>query len=236
MFDRHAVAIHRYVARRLGSSEADDLLGQTFLLAFERRHRSDKTRSDALPSLYGIATNLIHRRRRDEVRQYRAYARTPAAGDQDGFANEVADRLDTVRANRVLSEVLAGLRSAERDVLLLYAWEELSYPEIAQALDIPLGTVRSRRPPRRALPRGPADPRRPPGRRHRQPRRCPGPRRNPHRQRPTHRPHHQPHHRPLHRRTPPIHPNHPYATKGATTYWSAVTTHLTTTPHPSRNR
>jgi RNA polymerase sigma-70 factor (ECF subfamily) len=73
LFDRHAVAIHRYVARRMGAAEADDLLGQTFLLAFERRHRYDVSRAGALPWLYGIATNLVHRRRRDEVRQLRAY-------------------------------------------------------------------------------------------------------------------------------------------------------------------
>jgi RNA polymerase sigma factor (sigma-70 family) len=144
LFDRHAVAIHRYVARRLGTTEADDLLGQTFLLAFERRHRYDETRSDALPWLYGIATNLVHRRRREEIRQYRAYSRTGTDRDHDGLAAEVAARLDAAVTTRALSGVLAELRTAERDVLLLFAWEDLSYPEIAQALDIPIGTVRSR--------------------------------------------------------------------------------------------
>jgi RNA polymerase sigma-70 factor (ECF subfamily) len=144
LFDRHAVAIHRYVARRMGAAEADDLLGQTFLLAFERRHRYDVSRAGALPWLYGIATNLVHRRRRDEVRQLRAYSRTGTERDPDGFAAEVAARLDAAETTRALSGVLAGLRSVERDVLLLYAWEDLSYAEIAQALQMPLGTVRSR--------------------------------------------------------------------------------------------
>jgi RNA polymerase sigma factor (sigma-70 family) len=144
LFDRHAVAIHRYVARRMGAAEADDLLGQTFLLAFERRHRYDVSRAGALPWLYGIATNLIHRRRRDEVRQLRAYSRTGTERDPDGLAAEVAARLDAAETTRALSGVLAGLRSVERDVLLLYAWEDLSYAEIAQALQMPLGTVRSR--------------------------------------------------------------------------------------------
>jgi RNA polymerase sigma-70 factor (ECF subfamily) len=144
VFDRHAVAIHRYIARRLGSAEADDLLGQTFLLAFETRDRYDGTRAGALPWLYGIATNLIRRRRRDEIRQYRAYSRTGVDRDQNSFDNELAARLDAATAGRVLSGVLAGLRAVERDVLLLYAWEDLSYSEIAQALDIPIGTVRSR--------------------------------------------------------------------------------------------
>ncbi|WP_433005893.1 RNA polymerase sigma factor [Kribbella sp. CA-294648] len=147
LFDRYAVKIHRYVARRLGRTEADDLLGQTFLIAFERRHRYSGTADGALPWLYGIATNLIHRRRRDEVRQYRAYARSEPAGfDQQGdpLATEVAARVDAASASRLLNGVLAGLRQVERDVLLLYAWEDLSYAEIAEALSLPIGTVRSR--------------------------------------------------------------------------------------------
>ncbi|MEV8376558.1 RNA polymerase sigma factor [Kribbella sp. NPDC056861] len=147
LFDQHAVAIHRYIARRLGSTEADDLLGQTFLIAFERRHRYSGSTTGALPWLYGIATNLIHRRRRDEVRQYRAYSRSEPAGfDQRGdpLATEVAARVDAASASRVLTGVLANLRQAERDVLLLYAWEDLSYAEIAAALALPIGTVRSR--------------------------------------------------------------------------------------------
>lgn len=147
LFDRYAARLHWYIARRLGTSEADDLVGQTFLIAFERRQQFAGSADGALPWLYGIATNLIHRRRRDEVRQYRAYARSEPAGlDRHGdpLAAEVADRVDAASASRILNGVLAGLRQAERDVLLLYCWEELSYAEIAEALDLPLGTVRSR--------------------------------------------------------------------------------------------
>ena len=39
---------------------------------------------------------------------------------------------------------MAQLPEVERDALLLYVWEELSYEEIATALDVPVGTVRSR--------------------------------------------------------------------------------------------
>ncbi|MBB4912791.1 RNA polymerase sigma factor [Actinophytocola algeriensis] len=44
----------------------------------------------------------------------------------------------------MLGAALAGLSSGDRDVLLLVGWERLSYEEVAQALDIPIGTVRSR--------------------------------------------------------------------------------------------
>lgn len=144
LFDRHAVALHRYLARRAGTGLADDLLAQTFLIAYERRDSYDRARPDARPWLYGIAGNLLRRRHRDETRQYQAWARTgvdPVAADHAG---RVADTVDAqVTAGR-LAGALARLASAEREVLLLVAWGELSYPEVAAALDIPIGTVRSR--------------------------------------------------------------------------------------------
>jgi RNA polymerase sigma-70 factor (ECF subfamily) len=147
LFDRHAVAIHRYVARRLGTSEADDLVGETFLIALQNRHRYRDSPAGALPWLYGIATNLIRRRRRDEVRQYRAYSRSVPGESLDGpdlLEAEVTARVDARSASRALAGALARLRQVDRDVLLLFAWEDLSYPQIADALNIPVGTVASR--------------------------------------------------------------------------------------------
>ncbi|MFD0974198.1 RNA polymerase sigma factor, partial [Plantactinospora endophytica] len=76
IFDRHAEAIHRYLARRIGRSVADDLAAETFLVAFRGREGYDVSQTDARPWLYGIAANLLRREQRTEVRQYRALART----------------------------------------------------------------------------------------------------------------------------------------------------------------
>ena len=70
VFDRHYAAIHGYVARRLGAGLADDVASETFLVAFDRRHRYDLGQPDATPWLYGIASNLVARHRRAEVRRY----------------------------------------------------------------------------------------------------------------------------------------------------------------------
>src|SRR5437763_14389681 len=78
VFDRHAAAIHGYIARRLGRDAADDLVAETFLVAFRQRGRYDPDQPSARPWLYGIATRLVSRRRRDEVRFFRAIARTGA--------------------------------------------------------------------------------------------------------------------------------------------------------------
>lgn len=75
LFDRHAPALYRYVARRLGRDACDDLVAETFMVAFGRRESYDTAHADARPWLYGIATKLIWRHRRDEVRYLRVLAR-----------------------------------------------------------------------------------------------------------------------------------------------------------------
>src|SRR3989440_6231746 len=76
VFDRHAASIHGYIARRLGRDAADDLVAEVFLVAFRQRGGYDTGQPSARPWLYGIATRLISRRRRGEVRLFRALAPT----------------------------------------------------------------------------------------------------------------------------------------------------------------
>jgi RNA polymerase sigma-70 factor (ECF subfamily) len=136
IFDRHFQAVHAYLARRVGSGRADDLAASTFLVAFERRRQFRREASTARPWLYGIATNLLRNEWRAEKRALELLGRVgPTALSQDS-----ADPADAPH----VGELLAGLDRDQRDVLLLYAWEELSYSEIAAALGIPVGTVRSR--------------------------------------------------------------------------------------------
>ena len=144
IYDRHAAAIHGYLARRIGNARAEDLTADTFLTAFNSRGRYDPQQDNARPWLYGIATNLLRRERRSEVRQYRALARTGIDPVDAGEADSVVARVAAAGATRQLAAALASLSGGERDVLLLIAWEELSYADVARALDIPIGTVRSR--------------------------------------------------------------------------------------------
>lgn len=144
LFDRHAPLIHRYIARRAGPAVADDLVAETFLAAFRRRRRYDLSCRDAGPWLYGIATNLIGQHRREESRQLRIRRVIRPDLDPPGHADQVAADVTASGVKAVLAQVLADLPAAERDVLLLIAWEQLSYDETAAALQIPVGTVRSR--------------------------------------------------------------------------------------------
>lgn len=146
VFDRHADEIHAYAGRRLGPEHADDVTAETFLVAFRKRHRYDMSRPDARPWLYGIAGNVISGHRRSEVRRLRALARAPRDAEERGFHEEErgAERASAAVLRPALAAALAGLSAAERDLLLLIAWADLSYEEAAEALRIPIGTVRSR--------------------------------------------------------------------------------------------
>jgi RNA polymerase sigma-70 factor (ECF subfamily) len=144
LFRRHAPHIQRYVVRRLGADAADDIVAETFLLAFRQRDRYDMARTDARPWLYGIATNLIGRHRRAEIRLYRALARTGADPVVEPFTDRVDDRVSAEVASRQLAAALARLSAELRDTMLLAAWSDLSYEQIAMALGVPTGTVRSR--------------------------------------------------------------------------------------------
>jgi RNA polymerase sigma-70 factor (ECF subfamily) len=144
LYDRHAGVVFRFLVRRVGRDVADELLGDTFRIAFERRMSFDGRYSSARPWLYGIASNLLSRHRRTEARRLRATARLAAARPPDGDVERVVAAIDAHDEWTAVSEVIATLPGAERDALLLYAWEELSYEQIAVAIGIPVGTVRSR--------------------------------------------------------------------------------------------
>ena len=141
-FREEAPALLRYLRRRVGASVAEDLTAETFATAFARWDRFDASRP-VRPWLYGIAANLVRHHWRSEERQLRAYARTgvdPVADELEG----TAARADADRQARRLAQVLAGLRAGEREILLLHAWADLTDAEIADALGLPIGTVKSR--------------------------------------------------------------------------------------------
>jgi RNA polymerase sigma-70 factor (ECF subfamily) len=145
LFDRHATVLHRYLVRRIGPDDADGMVGEVFRIAFEKRHTYDPARPVARPWLYGIATNLLAKHRRSEARRYYAMARLAAqrvpAAELDDQVSSAVDAVD--RWERVAAAVTT-LPEPERDALILHVWEGLSYDEVAAALAIPVGTVRSR--------------------------------------------------------------------------------------------
>jgi RNA polymerase sigma-70 factor (ECF subfamily) len=134
LFDRHFDAIHGYAQRRVGPSLADEIAAETFSRAFDRRRRYDPSYENARAWLLGIAANLLRRHWRSESRRLDAYARSGGREDTELSGPLAAELANAVKA----------LPRREREPLLLLAWADLSYDEIAHALDVPIGTVRSR--------------------------------------------------------------------------------------------
>lgn len=146
LFNRYADDIHRYAARRLGTEAADDLMAETFVIAFQQRRRYDVSRPQARPWLYGIVTNLVGQHRRAEARRLKALSRVATTSPAEGepLADRVAAKVSAESTRGRLAGALAALPARHRDVLLLIAWGDLDYAEAAEALGVPVGTVRSR--------------------------------------------------------------------------------------------
>lgn len=145
IFERHHRVVWRYLARLGGRELADELAGDVFVTAFARRATFDPDLGAVRSWLYGIATNLWRTRARSDARGAAALRRAQqAASAAPGDQEAVPATVDAEQTYRHVLDAMALLGDADRAVLVLYAWEELSYGEIAMALGVPVGTVRSR--------------------------------------------------------------------------------------------
>ena len=146
LFERHAGRIYNYYFRRTADwALAEDLTSTAFLLAWRSRGRAPLQAESALPLLFGIATNVLRNQRRSRRRGREAFARLPLErAEEPDFAEDASTRLDDEAAMRQLLRLFARLPRREQDVVALCDWSGLSYEDTALALDIPIGTVRSR--------------------------------------------------------------------------------------------
>lgn len=146
LFDRHARAVNAFATYRVGRHAAEDVLSETFLVAFRRRVDFDTDAESAAPWLLGIASRLIRRHRAVEAKQWRSFAASISQVERSshGGVDDAMVRVDAEREVAALKARIAALAPKDRETLLLYAWEGLSYEEVAVALGVPVGTVRSR--------------------------------------------------------------------------------------------
>lgn len=144
LYDRHAGVIYRYAARRAGDFAADDVTSETFLIAWEQLETYDLNRDDARPWLFGIATNLLRRHHRAEAKMLKTAARAASRQAVADDSDRVAAQVDAGVATGRIAHTLKSMAAIDRETLLLYAWADLTYEGIAVAMDVPVGTVRSR--------------------------------------------------------------------------------------------
>lgn len=146
VFDRHFDAIVRYATGRVGAANAADVAGEVFVRAFGLRARFDGRHPSALPWLYGIAANVCREHVRKAARRRRAILRHGSAADAiaTGFEVEAVARVGAGARRQDLEAALRFLSDDEYAVLMLAAIGGVTYQEMADHLQVPVGTVRSR--------------------------------------------------------------------------------------------
>jgi RNA polymerase sigma-70 factor (ECF subfamily) len=144
LFERHARAIYVFAFRRTGDwSVAEDVTSVVFLEAWRRRGDVRLVHESALPWLYGVASNVVRNVRRALRRHKAALDRLPLDREPD-LADEVSERLDDESRMREILAAFRALPRREQEVVALCRWSGLSYEEAATAVNVPVGTVRSR--------------------------------------------------------------------------------------------
>jgi RNA polymerase sigma-70 factor, ECF subfamily len=145
LFREHGVAIFRFCLRRTGDPVlADDHRSTVFFEAWRRRGEIDLTTRPALPWLYGVAANVIRNDGRAYRRRQAALRRIPIAAIELDTTEDITSRIDASGRAHAALELLGTLPARERDVVLLCLARDLSYEAAADALDLPVGTIRSR--------------------------------------------------------------------------------------------
>ncbi|MET3425032.1 RNA polymerase sigma-70 factor (ECF subfamily) [Actinoplanes tereljensis] len=145
LFEDHAGQVYRHVVRSTGGwSGAEDVVSLTFLEAWRLRERLRPDGDSVLPWLLGIATNVLRNTRRAARRHAAALIRLPPAETMPDFADEIVNRMRDSEQLAAATAALSRLRTAEREVFMLCVWSGLDYAQAAEALGVPIGTVRSR--------------------------------------------------------------------------------------------
>ncbi len=145
VFDDHARAVYRYAVRVTGDwAEAEDVVSLTFLEAWRLRGKLRPEGAGVRPWLMAIAVNVLRNTRRAARRHQKMLVRLPPRDIAPDFADELVGRLADSEQLAAARTALGRLRPAEREVLALCVWSGLEQAEAAEALGVPVTTLRSR--------------------------------------------------------------------------------------------
>ncbi|MBL1115573.1 RNA polymerase sigma factor [Streptomyces sp. 110] len=145
LYESYARMVYNHAFRLTGDwSVAEEVMGDTFLDAWRTRERLEPGDGTLKPWLLGVATNKARNANRGIGRRLAFLARRPAPAPMADFADETAGRIDDARRLAAVRTVFGRLRRGEQEVLALCVWSGLDYAQAAEAMGIPVGTVRSR--------------------------------------------------------------------------------------------
>ncbi|MFJ2774035.1 RNA polymerase sigma factor [Streptomyces sp. NPDC087300] len=145
LFRDHSQLVYRHALRVSGDwATAEDVVSLTFLEAWRLRGKLRDEGETPRPWLMGIAVNVLRNTSRAARRYRSAVDRVPAASPVPDFADELVGRMADAEQLAAAQAALKRLRRGEREVFTLCVWSGLGYAETAEALGVPVGTVRSR--------------------------------------------------------------------------------------------
>ncbi len=145
LFDECARAVYNHGYRLTGNwSTAEEVVSLTFLDAWRLRATVEAEGGPLRPWVLGIAVNVTRNVSRASRRHQVAMSRLPPAATAPDFADELAGRIDDAARLETVRKAMARLRRGEQDVVALCVWSGLGYATAAEALGVPVGTVRSR--------------------------------------------------------------------------------------------
>jgi RNA polymerase sigma-70 factor (ECF subfamily) len=120
LYERHREQVSLYVRRRTAADSVEDVVAETFLVCWRKL---DEVPSEALPWLYAVARKLL-------ANHYRATTPRVLPGERVA----AADAFLSIERDGVLGRAFAELSEADREVLRLVAWEQLSLQAAARSL------------------------------------------------------------------------------------------------------
>ncbi|MFD8013611.1 RNA polymerase sigma factor [Streptomyces sp. NPDC058955] len=145
IFDEHARIVYAHAVRTTGDRiAAEDVMSLTFLEAWRLRHKLAREVSSVRGWLLGIASNVMRNTARAARRHREAMSRLPPPEPLPDFSDEVVRQIADGQRLAAVSRALRRLKRTEREVFTLVVWSDLGYAAAAEALGVPVGTVRSR--------------------------------------------------------------------------------------------
>lgn len=145
LYDLYARAVYNHALRLTGNwAEAEEAMSETFLAAWRTRGTVEPEGGSLRPWLLGIATHKAYNVNRGLRRRLAFLARSPQPRPVEDFAEETAGRIDDARRLAVVHAALGRLGRQDREVFALCVSAGLDYRQAAEALGVPVGTVRSR--------------------------------------------------------------------------------------------
>jgi RNA polymerase sigma-70 factor (ECF subfamily) len=145
LYDRYGGLVYTLALRIVGDAQlAQEVLQDTFLRCWERAERYDRARGHLVAWLMGVARNRAIDLLRSRAHQARLREQTPLPEAGTPREPRQADSTDAVLLRQVVGGALAALPAAQREAIELAYYGGLTQPEIAQMVDAPLGTVKTR--------------------------------------------------------------------------------------------